>query len=100
MSDEHTKQMYNDVRRGMNLHEQILAEGVHDKAIFKAVFLAGGPGSGKDYVLSNTLDGHGMVEINSDKAFEYLLDREGKIIGKNLRGDKLQSTLEELFTSK
>ena len=77
MSDEHTKQMYNDVRRGMNLHEQILAEGVHDKAIFKAVFLAGGPGSGKDYVLSNTLDGHGMVEINSDKAFEYLLDREG-----------------------
>jgi hypothetical protein len=30
----------------------------------------------------------------------YLLDREGKIIGKNLRGDKLQSTLEELFTSK
>jgi len=28
------------------------------------------------------------------------LDREGKIIGKNLRGDKLQSTLEELFTSK
>jgi len=77
MSDEHAKHMYNDVRKGMNLHEQILAEGVHDKSIFKAVFLAGGPGSGKDYVLSNTLDGHGMVEINSDKAFEYLLDKEG-----------------------
>ena len=77
MSHEHAKHMYNDVRRGMNLHEHILAEGVHDKAIFKAVFLAGGPGSGKDYVLSNTLDGHGMIEINSDKAFEYLLDKEG-----------------------
>ena len=77
MSHEHAKHMYNDVRRGMNLHEQILAEGVHDKAIFKAVFLAGGPGSGKDYVLSNTLDGHGMIEINSDKALEYLLDKEG-----------------------
>lgn len=76
MSDEHVKQMYNDVRRGMNLHESILAEGVHDKAIFKAVFLAGGPGSGKDYVLSNTLDGHGMIEINSDKALEYLMDKE------------------------
>jgi hypothetical protein len=61
----------------MNLHESILAEGVHDKGIFKAVFLAGGPGSGKDYVLSNTLDGHGMIEMNSDKAFEYLLDKEG-----------------------
>jgi predicted kinase len=76
MSDEHVKQMYNDVRRGMNLHESILAEGVHDKGIFKAVFLAGGPGSGKDYVLSNTLDGHGMIEINSDKALEYLMDKE------------------------
>jgi NCAIR mutase (PurE)-related protein len=76
MSHEHAKHMYNDVRRGMNLHESILAEGVHDKAIFKAVFLAGGPGSGKDYVLSNTLDGHGMIEINSDKALEYLMDKE------------------------
>jgi len=76
MSEEVVKQMYNDVRRGMRLHEQILIEGVHDKAIFKAVFLAGGPGSGKDYVLSNTLDGHGMIEINSDKALEYLMDKE------------------------
>jgi len=77
MSHEHAQHMYNDVRKGMNLHESILAEGVHDKGIFKAVFLAGGPGSGKDYVLSNTLDGHGMIEMNSDKAFEYLLDKEG-----------------------
>ena len=76
MSEEIVKQMYNDVRRGMRLHEQILAEGVHDKGIFKAVFLGGGPGSGKDYVLSNTLDGHGMIEINSDKALEYLMDKE------------------------
>ena len=76
MSHEHAKHMYNDVRKGMNLHESILAEGVHDKGIFKAVFLAGGPGSGKDYVLSNTLDGHGMIEINSDKALEYLMDKE------------------------
>jgi hypothetical protein len=27
-----------------------LAEGVYDKNIFKAIFLAGGPGSGKYYV--------------------------------------------------
>jgi len=84
MSDAHVKQMYNDVRKGMGLKEDIdfefeelLTEGVHDKAIFKAVFLAGGPGSGKDYVLSNTLDGQGMVEINSDKALEFLMDKKG-----------------------
>ena len=53
--------------------ETLLFEGVHDKSIFKVVFLAGGPGSGKDYVLDNTLAGHGMTEINSDKAFELSL---------------------------
>ena len=77
MSTAQIKQMYNDVRKGMRLHEEILREGVHDKGIFKAVFLGGGPGSGKDYVLSKTLDGHGLTEINSDKALEYLMDKEG-----------------------
>ena len=76
MSQSNIKQMYNDVRKGMNLREQYMIEGVHDKGIFKAVFLGGGPGSGKDYVLSNTLDGHGLTEINSDKALEYLMDKE------------------------
>ena len=84
MSHEHAKQMYNDVRKGMSLKEsidddfeQILNEGVHDKAIFKVVFLAGGPGSGKDYVLDNTLAGHGLTELNSDKALEFLMDKKG-----------------------
>jgi cytidyltransferase-like protein len=64
----------------INLDEsfnELLFEGVHDKAIFKVVFLAGGPGSGKDYVLDNTLAGHGMTEMNSDKALEFLMDKEG-----------------------
>ena len=30
-----------------------LAEGVYDKGIFKAFFLAGGPGSGKTFVTQN-----------------------------------------------
>ena len=84
MSDAHAKEMYGHVRKGMGIKEDIdqefqelLIEGVHDKAIFKAVFLAGGPGSGKDYVLSNTLEGQGLVEINSDKALEFLMDKKG-----------------------
>lgn len=61
----------------LNEHfESLLQEGVHDKAIFKAVFLAGGPGSGKDYVLKHTLDGHGLTEISSDKAYDHLMDKE------------------------
>ena len=80
---EHAKELYNHVRQGMGIKESILddefnemlVEGVHDKGIFKAVFLGGGPGSGKDYVLDKTLSGHGLVEINSDKALEFLMDK-------------------------
>lgn len=83
--EHHAKELFNDVRRGMQIKESLdeefqvfeefLVEGVHDKSIFKAVFLGGGPGSGKDFVLSKTLDGHGLTEINSDKAFEFLMDK-------------------------
>ena len=79
----HAKELYSDVRKHMGIKEsvdeafeELLNEGVHDKSIFKAVFLAGGPGSGKDYVLDNTLAGNGMVEINSDKALEFLMDKK------------------------
>lgn len=78
VSDAHAKELYHDVRHGMSLKESVeLTEGVHDASIFKAVFLAGGPGSGKDFVLKHALDGHGLVEINSDTALEFLMDKEG-----------------------
>ena len=84
VAEHHAKELYSDVRKHMgikesldDIFEEILIEGVHDKGIFKAVFLAGGPGSGKDYVLDNTLSGHGLTEINSDKALEFLMDKEG-----------------------
>jgi hypothetical protein len=58
-----------------------LEEGVNDPGLFKAVFLAGGPGSGKDYVMKQTIQGaagwNGLQEINSDVALEFLMDREG-----------------------
>jgi hypothetical protein len=67
--------------------EALLNEGVHDKGIFKAVFLTGGPGSGKDYVLKNTLHNHGLVEISSDKIMSHLknVDKEVKPDVKSLR---------------
>jgi len=48
-----------------------LMEGVNDPSIFKAVFLAGGPGSGKSFVVGKTaLKALGFRLINSDDAFE------------------------------
>jgi hypothetical protein len=54
-----------------------VTEGLNDPAKMKAIFLAGGPGSGKDYVMKQTLDGLGLTEINSDVAFEYLMRKHG-----------------------
>ena len=54
---------------------QDLQEGLNDPNIFKAFFLAGGPGSGKSYVVRKTTGGTGLRIVNSDDVFEkYLKD--------------------------
>ena len=54
---------------------QDLQEGLQDPNIFKAFFLAGGPGSGKSYVVRKTTGGTGLRIVNSDDAFESLLKK-------------------------
>ena len=55
-----------------------IAEGPRDPAIFKAVFLAGGPGSGKSFVVGKTsLLSLGFRLINSDELFEKGLKKAG-----------------------
>ena len=54
-----------------------LQEGVYDPNILKAFFLAGGPGSGKSYVVQRSTGGMGMKIVNSDNAFEKLLRDAG-----------------------
>ena len=59
--------------------EQIadLNEGVYDPGIFKAFFLAGGPGSGKSYVQKQTTGGMGLKVVNSDDIYEKMLKDAG-----------------------
>jgi len=54
----------------MKFKEFLLQEGVYDPGIFKAFFMAGGPGSGKSFIASNTFVGTGLKFVNSDNAFE------------------------------
>ena len=56
---------------------QELKEGLYDPNIFKAFFLAGGPGSGKTFVTKNAFGGTGLKQINSDNAFERGLKKAG-----------------------
>ena len=68
-----------------------LNEGVYDPGIFKAIFLAGGPGSGKSFVANELLGipkggfskmdmsfaPSGVKLVNSDPEFEYFLKNVG-----------------------
>jgi adenylate kinase len=58
--------------KGKTLSEfkMYLNEGVYDPGIFKAFFLAGGPGSGKTFVTQSAFAGTGLKVVNSDAAFE------------------------------
>ena len=64
----------------------IINEGVEDAGIFKAIFLAGGPGSGKSYVAQQIFGipknigvsmPYGLKTVNSDTEFEFLLKKYG-----------------------
>ena len=63
MSDSHVKHMYNDTRKGMKVAEDV------------AVFLIGGPGSGKDFIFKSVMEDFGLREVNTDKAFEYIMEK-------------------------
>ena len=54
---------------------QYLQEGLQDPNIFKAFFIAGGPGSGKSFVVRKTTGGLGLRVVNSDDAFEAQLKK-------------------------
>ena len=57
---------------------QYISEGVNDPAIFKAIFLAGGPGSGKSFIAGKTgLPALGYRVVNSDDAFEAAMKKAG-----------------------
>ena len=64
----------------MHVNEIIkpVEEGVNDPHIFKAVFLAGGPGSGKSFVANKMLSGTGLRTVNSDDIYEYMMRKAGK----------------------
>ena len=63
--------------------KDLLNEGVRDPGIFKGIFLAGGPGSGKSYVAHNlfgipekvNVSKYGLKMVNQDQELESLLKK-------------------------
>ena len=83
MKEEIEKEMKEEI-------EKEIEEGVDDPAIFKAVFLAGGPGSGKSFTVGKTgLAALGFRIVNSDDVFEFALKKVG-----------LEATPKDIFSPK
>lgn len=92
--------------------ENEIDEGVNDPHIFKAIFLAGGPGSGKSFVYKMAIkgaSGDSLKVVNSDNAYEMLLAKANLDIknpddiaskkGQEIRGTakRLADKQEELY---
>ena len=80
-----------------------LQEGLNDPNIFKAFFLAGGPGSGKSYVVRKTTGGTGLKSVNSDDVFEKYLKDAGlsmKMGSEDPRRDVLRSRAKKLTVAR
>jgi cytidyltransferase-like protein len=70
VSDEHAKELMHDTRKGMGLHENFY------RGKFKAIFVTGGPGSGKDVIIREAIAEGRIVELNFIQARDYLADKQ------------------------
>jgi predicted kinase len=69
-NDKHAKELFHDVRKGMGLHEDVRY------GMYKAIFITGGPGSGKDTVIREAIAHQRAIEINTIQAYEFLMDKQ------------------------
>jgi predicted kinase len=83
-------------------NRNLLPEGVHDQGILKAIFLAGGPGSGKSHITNqifgydkNSISSYtGLKKISSDIEFEYLMKKHN--VSSDLRDPEIFKKLTNL----
>ena len=84
----HAKELFKDVRKGMGLSEQTR---------FKAIFITGVPGSGKDLIIREAIFGH-IEEYNVKTAFSILNDKHSlSMKSKNLKVEQIRSRLPVLI---
>lgn len=69
VSDHHAKELMHDVRKGMGLHED------YCYGRRKAIFVTGGPGSGKDIIVRECIASQKIVEHNFQQVMDILNDK-------------------------
>ncbi len=58
VKDEHAKELFHDVKRGMGINEDV------NRGMFKAIFVCGTPGSGKDIIIREGIAEEKAVEVD------------------------------------
>ena len=101
VSDTHAKELMKDTRAGMGLNEEI------NRGKFRAIFVTGGPGSGKDIIIREAIAEYKIIELNfiqirdalanKQNLKEYIKNRSPLIInGPADDNDKIAYIKEEL----
>lgn len=70
ISEEITLNLFENVRNGMGYYHD------NTRGLYKAIFVTGGPGSGKDVVIRNSIAESRALELNSVQAYNYLSNLE------------------------
>jgi predicted kinase len=68
--EKQARELFRDVRKGMGLNEN------YNRGLFRAIFVTGGPGSGKDVIIREAINEQKAVELNSVQAYQYLMDKK------------------------
>lgn len=86
VSGHHAKALMKDVRKGMGINEQF------NRGSHKAIFVVGGPGSGKDLIIREAIAESKIVEHNYTQILSILGDKQNlSIKSKNLRMESVRN---------
>jgi len=66
---QHATELFHDVTKGMGLHEST------NRGHGKAIFVTGGPGSGKDVVIRECIAEQNIVELNFQQVMDIMNDK-------------------------
>ena len=67
----HSAELFHDMSKGMGLHEDA------HHGYNKAIFISGGPGSGKDVIIRECIAQQNLMELNFIQAFDLLANKKG-----------------------
>ncbi len=83
--EKHAKELFSDVRKGMGIHENV------NHGLFKAIFICGGPGSGKDVIIRESIGDFAATEVNTTIAlnvFERVVQERYRDISNTILKEK------------